>query len=896
MRHKLIIANLGKSNGAHAQIMNIVASWTQEKLTQPSVWLNVSDPSELRVLSSSGISMISSRDWLADEITRDVELSAIVLQHLRDSKEALSFSEVQEALSFHSEFQKASDTLVNVLVPLEGVTGVKHDAVFDFRLNIVASPSESSAPGAATSFVSKGSEEFAHTAAAIVSLAGLWWGQNKSPLDSILSSANFSPGQNVMAGRAFVRYVDASGLLEKLDTSVKSSDVTSLPAASNEKGVTLDLADNPEIVVTDIARAFTLEKAAQLTYRAPAPLGKMDLKKTGFVDAIKLYFSFLAKWAWAAPGEWAREKVDSVKAAAAKSVQGFLGSESEYEVIVKGVSVRNVGGDYEPDLTQDILKAARAGLGGTQMGEAASPKDLWEHLASVTCNLADGGVGSQTITLPTVGTERTVILDPQFLTPDPASNIFDVPASAPIAMSGVRLRSDDPYSADVVLDQISEALKDSTKLSAVAYAELNKLNLALNSWISSNRSFVWQVGRQLAMQLNAARIDSRSMLQAANSRVDEFKLDEVERNARKSIMNVIKGGVLILALGGLAWLLQAIALFIFSGAWPGSLAANWWVPAAIFVGVLLIWNLIGLVIFSGKVADYNNLQAAIQRDKRRAEWAKANFAVALKEIHRLASLYSQYRLWVKVMSPLFYRNDSIELNDEKPKGIFSSVGNLPQSVVVAELEPEASQSSLLSSVQKSYFKKGWLKDQLDGFVATQTPAGESIWTDTAQSANSALAKLAVSARDPETAASLASQGSSTAVNIATDAETFQNWAVTSRGVTSNKQLTGKSFIDALRFGERSIPMGGLLTAKANVENQAAVSPEKSYFACDARLSPDTDLSNFESLAVNSNPHRSLDFVALRVELSNLISAKELQFVEVEQRASSSGETSSGIEG
>jgi hypothetical protein len=745
----------------------------------------------------------------------------------------------------------------------------------------VVAPADGTAPTAAHNVVAKKSPEvFSHAAAGLVSVAGFWHGQAESPLEKLNQGRVLGPGQNTMISRAFVRYVDASDLVNNLVQSVALTEVDVLPLAMDEKGKPFDFwtGDQAKAAVEAMSESFFESNKSQLGFKQPPAFRSGPLKSIGFIDAIKLYFSFVFKWLWAAPGEWAREKLANAKASIAASGQRFLGSDSQYEVVVKGVSAR-ASNSTDFDLSQEILDAARAGLGSSHLVPTASPYQLWESMVTATCNLADGGAGFDAVNLPTTGADRALVLDPALLTPDSRTNYFDIPARLPIPMSGARLRSDDPYAAYVVMDQIEAALRDASELSPVAFNELHQLKLNLQAWVQNNRSFVWQIGLKTALQLNKARSEWASMLVVAKNLGNDFQLEEAERQARKALWNVIKGGIVIAALGGIAWGVQAFLLFLATKAWPATLASGWWLPATIFAAVLLLWNLIGMVAFNGKVGEFFDLEKRINEEKARARWATANIQVVLQEVHRLASLYGQYRLWVKVLSPLFYREPEVAVKQVIAKNSIKNLPDLPKSVVVAELSPTPeAREELFSRVRNSFYKRGWLKTTLDKYIEQRGMSTTEIWNDTAQSSNSELVKLAAISAESESAKLLSDLAGSTAKQLATQGANFQHWTVLTRGQNSGQEMESGAFVDVLRKGQGAIPTGSILTARANVQGVSAVSLANSYFAHDERLDAATDVANVEKIAPSELEKRSLDFMALRLELSELISSDAFGFV------------------
>lgn len=881
MIHKVVVAQL--SDLATHQVLQVVTDWALAGLVAESVWIDLGNPSEVLLVSQEGTTKISTNDWLGAGVKQDDELRIHSLQVLRDAKNSLNFDDVQNALNTHPELSKVSGNFVNVIVPVSDLSKAPAETIFDYRLNVVVSPVDGMSPGTAHNLVAKKSAEvFSHAASALASIAGFWFGQTGYPLDKVNKNRVLGPGQNTIISRSFVRYVDASDLVKDLVDSVATAEFDLLPMSVDEKGSPFDVLafGQAEAAVEEISKRFFTENQAQLAFKQPPAFRSGPLKKIGFVDAIKLYFSWVFKWLWQAPGEWAREKISNAKAVIASSGQRFLGSDSQYEVIVQGVSARSADSTSEMNLSQDVLEAARAGLGASNIAQPAAPQQLWESMVSATCYLADGGTALNALALPSImGGDRLIIREASLLTPDANKNYFDVPATLPIAMSGGRLRADDPYSAFVVMDQIETALRNSAQISAVKFNELNQLKLELENWVRQNKSFVWLVGQKLALQLHKARVESRSMLMAASNLDSGLNLAEAETRARKALWNVVKGGIGILAASGVAWLVQAVILFFTSNAWP-VLSVNWYLPALIVAGLLFIWNVIGLAAFNRAVGDFFDLEKKINEEKAKAKWAKENLHVVLQELHRLASLYGQYRHWVKVISPLFHRELTTKKKEAAKVTGIKNLADLPKSVVVATLSPsKEARAELFDRVRNSFYKRGWLKNTLDGYIGQRGFSISDIWHDNAQSQNSDLIKLSLLSNDSTSAAMLSDIEGANAKKLATQGTNYQHWTVRTNDAKFSQDLGGDRFVDALRRGEPSIPVAKLLSAKGNVQNIAEVSKNNSYFAHDVRLSGDADVQNIDVIKSSEIEERSLDFMAIRLELSELTSSDFIDFVE-----------------
>jgi hypothetical protein len=881
--HKIVLADMGDL--AANQIFKIVEDWTIAGLCDNSVWLDVKNPTQLFLTSVEGTKKLATNDWIGSVFRPGDSKNLFSLQVARDSKALLDFDAVEKTLSVHPELSSASAGLVNLVFPADDSENIDPEALFDFRLNLVLCTANGMAPRSGYNLVTKKTPEyFSHAAAGLVSISGLWIGQDQSPSAQIAAGRVMSPGANVAVFRPFVRYVDASDLVRDLSNALKISDPTKLPVAVDEKGRQFNVIETPQAqaVVMEVADKFFTEYSSQLAFKQPPAFRRGGLKKITFGEAVRLYFHWVLKWLWAAPGEWAQETLAAAKRAIGSQMQELLGNGSQYEVIVQGVSARSVDSVAELDLSLDIqadAQTALSALGVAKMAMPASPFQVWESMVTATCNLADGGMGFNAVPLPSIaGQERLIVVNPDLLSPNSQANYFDVPADLPIAMSGSRLRADDPYSAYVVADQVDQLVNKPGQIDPVQFNKLNQLKLALDKWVVNNRSFVWTIGQKLAQNLNKARVSSREMFLVTANLDSGIDLDAAERSARKSLFKVVVGGLAILGAALVAWGIQALYLFLISRSWP-VFSGSWYMPFLFVLLLFFIWNSVGATLFSSKVGEFFDLQRRVQEEKARAKWAGDHIVGVLQELHRLASLYSQYRQWVKIISPMFHR-EALDINaSDGEVSDIKSLSDLPASVVIAELAPShEARDQLFNLVRDSYFNRGWLKTSLDSYLQMKSVNLNEIWLDNGHGQTSKLKSLASQASDSDDQLLLLELAGASAKSLATQGANYSQWLVKTKSSDFSQEIDGEKFINEIRYGEGEMPSGSILSAKGTVQGAARVSMLNSTFSQDARLEGSTDISNQVALASSTLEMRSLDFMAVRLEVSELTGVDSLSFL------------------
>jgi hypothetical protein len=165
-----------------------------------------------------------------------------------------------------------------------------------------------------------------------------------------------------------------------------------------------------------------------------------------------------------------------------------------------------------------------------------------------------------------------------------------------------------------------------------------------------------------------------------------------------------------------------------------------------------------------------------------------------------------------------------------------------------------------------------------------------IWQDNGNSQTSKLKALASQANDSENQTLLGELAGATAKSLATQGANYSKWLVKTKSSEFSQEIDGESFINDIRYGDGEIPAGSILSAKGNVQGAAKVSMANSTFSQDARLEGSTDLSNQVILASSNLEMRSLDFMAVRLEVTDLTSSdsfsflsRDVQAVDVEER-------------
>jgi hypothetical protein len=284
-------------------------------------------------------------------------------------------------------------------------------------------------------------------------------------------------------------------------------------------------------------------------------------------------------------------------------------------------------------------------------------------------------------------------------------------------------------------------------------------------------------------------------------------LDAAERSARKSLFKVVVGGLAILGAALITWGIQAVYLFAVSSSWP-VFSGSWYVPFLFVLLLFFIWNSVGATLFSSKVGEFFDLQRRVQDEKARAKWAGDHIVGVLQELHRLASLYSQYRHWVKVMSPMFHREAPDPHASNGEMSDIMSFSDLPASVVIAELAPsQDARDQLFNLVRDSYFNRGWLKTSLDSYLKMKNANLNEIWLDNGHGQTSKLKSLASQASDSEDQLLLGELAGASAKALATQGANYSQWLVKTKSTSFSQEFDGEKFINEIRYGVGEMQTG-----------------------------------------------------------------------------------------
>ena len=888
----IIIGRLESSEVAG--VLGVFRDWTSSGLLRTSHWINLTTPGQVLRVSVSGEQEFSLNDWIAQGAS---DLNIYVLQALRDPAALITYADIRAAFDEIGGLASELPSLVNVIVPVENSAKLADSPFFLQQVNFVAEPVDGfMANDKAVAITTKSSIYSQHAAKELATAAGLWPGQAEPGIPNQAKPVGLEP--EVRVGRSFLRYVDASALVTSVSDQLVNSANDSLPTPTDARlgGALETVAPGQEAdYIRGAVDSFFEAHADQLKFKKSWPDYRSKVEGMSFMQSLTRFL----KWAFAKTPELffltLQRKVNDLKLKVATPVQGLYGFDSKVAVIVGGVTAHKnpdgkglSGADILAQLSNNEFEAASAssGVSITDRVAPASPGNLWRDFVEATVAIADGSKpspGNESVKFPNIGGRRLVITKPAFIAPN-LKDVFEVPVNIPSAFRGRKLTADDPLAADVVLLELVEIQRNRRDLTPADRGVLATVQNKLGAWINSNTSFVWKVGEALAGQINTALTAWSTLVAEMN--VDVNALNDVNERNRNEVVEAykrfFKGSKYIAGGAGLAWGIQALVLFIGSGAWPG-MASNWWVWALLFAGVLVLWNLLGPLVIWDQLKALHVSENAIDDRKARMEYIERIRGAVWQEVYRLNSYYSQYLAWSAIVSPFIHREQT-----EATKvtgGKLTVPKSLPNSMALAVIEADkAAANSLAKSVESGFYETGWLFTAVQNSILS---AGfdSNIWMDVRATENSELARLSRAAKTSEFTAVIASNSRGMIEGLAGGSDAYRKSTVKlPSAIDSTRSFTGHEFVSELATGGISLPSSEIFAPNADARGAREIDKSTSTLFIDGSIPLQSDIQKKSSSSGQTIASRKLDFMAIRFEVTKDLSPRDLQLGVSNQKA------------
>jgi len=859
------------------QIRAICEDWTRAGLITESVWLDVySEMYEAMHISASGRRSLPTSEWLA-ELPPGEELRLVVLQPLFDGNQPFTIPFLQEKLAPFELLTSAFGGSINLICPNDNTNNVSRSLIHKNHLNLVAVPRDAISPGAAELPVTEEIEQvYSHIAINLCSAASLWVG-----IDRI---KNYVVGdmKNIQLQKTFVRYVDASELVDEIVAAVIQEATTETSRVFDAQGVEFDsLAEIPaQGAIRNLANSFLDKNKDLLDLNPELPFSDAEKNRKSLWESFKIFGEFLFKYLTKAPGLWAKEKIANLsKKIASKANEFFWGDDSANEVVVNGISGSSVKPAQQDDASVDEKSAAEQLLEVSasfvqketnSFPPPADPKATWADFAEVCLGLLDGTGVRIDYPMPRIdGQSNTLVLsNPTLVAPALSENSFPVGANLPITMAGINLSASDPYLALLARQQILDAL--ALENSPAVQAELTEQKNNLEQWMQGNSSFVWNVGLKIAINLNEARLRLRKLSTGISTKFSETRLAEAEIAARKSLMNAIKVSLGIFA---------TTAALAFTPLFP--------VFPVIIVGaaVLMIWTLVGGILFNKAIRGYFQVSNEVDKESAKHEHLMNQKVQFAKDAQRLAAVYIQYQAWSKLLSETIYRPFGEDLSHSVGRvSPIRMLTDLTKSLHVGRLATNASdKQDLVVGVKKKFFGKGWRYENFSRLLKSLGADSNNIFSDPAIGNNSVLAKI-YKIYDPSIARdNLLEEAAKSARQLALVSADYSHWPVNSvSGVLDNAGSTCQRFLTPLLASEKFINTSLIKSGDNGTVN--AMHSDGAHVYMDRRIPTGSP----ERVAITIldgdqlTGYQQLDYMAVRIERSELFGLVSLAFLEKTQ--------------
>lgn len=879
-RNIFIIAK-PQNAGARA-ILEVVRDWTLLGFLGQSIWFDPESPGEVVRVTSGGAENLDTLDWVGS-VEDFSSIEFFVLQPQKDPNSLVSWKEIKDTLSPFGRVTLTLPKAVNVVIATsEG----SDEGVIPAIVNFLAVPQDGFSPNGGSVPVTKSSKNYSiHGAKELATVAGLWSGQAESGL----KGEQVLPGRTdvLSIGRSFVRYVDASSLVETVVQSVLDVDFSKLPQPVDQQADSLLESipqGNASESVVAVADSFSVAHPELLYKAPPRPSEQIERADFNLIALVKGYFRYVKDWIVRQPGDLLAQSINRFKMSlATKAEKYFGGEEPAMRVYLAGVPSQSRD-NGSTDATESILSWAesQASKETTELRAVApaSPGTLWKDMFEVATSLADGGpISNQDVEMPSFqGGTRRVVTNPELIAPDYKGRRFDLPAYLDLGAAGRQLKTDDPLTALLIQEQLERVLKSGESLSPSDYVVLSKKLTELTEWIKTNRSFTWNIGNKLAQAIIAALGDWQRLMDEvrAAAKIDTAALVAAEEKAQKALKRLLKGGLWIVLGAMAAWLVQAVLLFFSFGAWP-VLSSAWGIPVAIVSGLFLLWNVISASSLSKALREKHNLEIAIKQAEKKLEEMEKYGPSLAREVYRLTSLYQQYRSWGGVLGALIHRTSSAgrESRNDADRGLPGN--SLLASMAVAKLNPEGKSSeNLLSDVRKRFYSTGWIYGLFSELVDSEGIAQFELWADGNTLSQSPLTRLTKVVSDPNVEEKLTDVSRKRITNLAVLGTAYQKWAISRNDAVGDlRTTTGEQFIGELGRGAERIPAQDLVNGESKIDNTLSVDNQNSSFWYDARLELSSDLPQTYRLQANAIPSRALDFMGVRLEMTSRLTPQKL---------------------
>lgn len=567
--------------------------------------------------------------------------------------------------------------------------------------NVLLSPESSLGPGIGSRPLTQTDDIFElgrHAAQTLAGVVGLW---SELP-ESVFDRLDPLPGETVRLARSYYRRLDSREIEHALRQRLfASGDEIPLPT---HLGFSAQYIPDTPLAVQNMAKLWWRKhESAFVTAREAYPA--VATKKIGALRAIALFVGYLWSALLGAPGQWARQTLEKVRAGAASAVQNavFGAHDSAWEVVVKGRTRDGRPADWS-EIAAAGEDVAQAMAGGGAMITQEAKADFagqWNDYANAVLTLADGGARAGELPPVMIGNSIGVVRSAGDLVAARGDEFDGIPPFLKVTVGDQTLVSYDYLAIDDTKKRLQTAINDPSSAAAASAA----LNGVEEWWRRTSSSFAAQLGWALGSSVRRVQAEIGDIL----ARLDALRNtgnDDSEAQRQRRLRRLMRVLVL-LGLVGFAVI--------------GILGASGVIASAVVLVVTLVsWLLAWLsALFVSFIRGQAKLFQAMnmrQQLASRADVDERNLALALRDLRRLGQGYSEFLAWSRVLA-VIVRTPYGTVPDISSFAL-RTPADLPQPMRVGSVVVEESTlSEVAYQLSRTVFQTGWLSEAWEAALA-----------------------------------------------------------------------------------------------------------------------------------------------------------------------------------
>lgn len=693
----LVIA--GPAGDALDDVQEVLTAWAGAGLVRPFLWWCDGGDADHRVRWNGSTDAVPLLEAIGTQPHRTVRLvSLLVVAEAADVRA----TEVRERAAAVEQAVAPRLGLgqriarVNLVVPASRVAGlpmVLLDSYWD--VNLVAADEDRRTPAHPAPEIMPADRLGSHTAAVLVTVAGLWPGMTEAPFDGVREGGRQAIKVRVV--RSFARVLRSHGLVDGITELILDRRESRQWLADAVDAVP---AHDPEPIVARGLREFLAGPGVRLDREPATPPPPPAPRTLTPWTAFRELGAFLWHLGRRTPFdvlEYGRDK-------ARKRLEDF----TQRTVFGEGSTAAVTMGTRT--FAAQALDGRGLGEGGAAfagrlldwLGErppVAALGEEWRCLAALTFGLVDGGPLPAGMSSPTERARRVVVPDLEWLAPNPFEEPFVLDAAPQPVPKG--LASAAPAGGEAPSVSVAPCDPAGAAEAAALIPAGSPERERFDGWLAQRRtSLLWRLGERISAAATAAQFALAGALEVFERPAEDLEIDrrETSRMYRTLLL------VALLALVGVG----VVALLGVNGILS--------TRDAPLVGALAVlgWAAASLAIFYPYARRQFRLANARQERFEAERRARAVAEHEAKELIRLAAAYTEYRDWAVILGAVLHRPGGAP-QAAAPDTVDLCALRLPNAVAVSAAETDQRQRRRLAAVVgRKHFHRGWASGLLIG--------------------------------------------------------------------------------------------------------------------------------------------------------------------------------------